>query len=87
MQQIIKYTSWDVLVYTSSFLRVLRVPESVQTIKSFKITQKPTSIICPATWSLFPGGLKVGSEPPEPRLKYLENVLPPKPPVLLQVGI
>ena len=50
------------------------------------ISQSPRNpqVICPATWSLFPVGhwpfydrtysLKVGSELPEPQLKYLEKI-------------
>ena len=55
----------------------------MSTNKSLKITQKTPKVICTVTWSLFPGdhwplydrtySLKVGSEPPEPQLKYLEN--------------
>ena len=55
--------------------------ELVQTNLS-KSLRNP-QVICPATWSFFPGGhspfydgdlqFKVGFEPPEPRFKYLEN--------------
>ena len=66
-----------VLVYTLSLLRGLResLPESVQT--NLSKSPRNLQVICPATWSLFPGGhwplydgtysLKVSSEPPEPR--------------------
>ena len=71
-----------VLVYTPSLLRVLRVFQNQY--KQIYLSKSPRNlqVICPATWSLFPGGhwpfydgtysLKVmGSEP---RLKYLEIV-------------
>ena len=51
-----------VLVYTPSLLWGLRsLPESVQTNLS-KIPPPP-KIICPPTWSLFPGGVLLLESP------------------------
>ena len=69
-------------LYSLPFTGFESVPESVQTNLS-KYPETPKYIICPATWSLFPGGhwplydgtysLRWVPKSPEPRLKYLEN--------------
>ena len=86
VQLLIEYfymTVYDVCIslYSLSFTGFESLPESVQN-KSLKITQTPASNLPrdmePLVWRWLTSfwrdlQFKVGSEPPEPRLKYLEK--------------